>query len=162
MERYRRHEIRGYTASLAVDRVGNLYASGTFDTIGSETVNHIAKWDGNAWSKLGGGLRSRSEENVRVDALTFDESGNLYAAGIFDTAGTVAANNMAKWDGNAWSALGSGIDYMRFPVCALLTDGKGNLYAGGFFDTAGGVAAKNIAKWDGKTSSARVRNRSRR
>ena len=34
---------------------------------------------------------------------------DLYAGGYFTTAGGVTANNIAKWDGSAWSALGSGM-----------------------------------------------------
>ena len=52
---------------------------------------------------------------------------NLYAGGYFTTAGGVAANNIAKWDGSAWSALGSGMDGA---VYALAVSGT-NLYAGG-------------------------------
>ena len=33
---------------------------------------------------------------------------DLYAGGHFTTAGGVTANYIAKWDGSAWSALGSG------------------------------------------------------
>ena len=46
------------------------------------------------------------------------------------------ANYIAKWNGSAWSALGSG---MNGAVYALAVDGAGNLYAGGEFTTAGGV-----------------------
>ena len=35
---------------------------------------------------------------------------NLYAGGYFTTAGGVTANYIAKWDGSAWSALGSGMN----------------------------------------------------
>ena len=35
---------------------------------------------------------------------------NLYAGGYFTTAGGVPANYIAKWDGSAWSALGSGMN----------------------------------------------------
>src|SRR5262245_27936933 len=45
-----------------------------------------------------------------VNALAvFDDGGGpaLYAGGSFTTAaGSVAASNIAKWDGRAWSALG--------------------------------------------------------
>ncbi len=58
---------------------------------------------------------------------------------------------MAKWNGSAWSALGSGMnDYVH----ALAVDGSGNLYAGGDFTTAGGNAANRVAKWDGSAWSA--------
>ena len=64
--------------------------------------------------------------------------------------GRVAANCIAKWDGSAWSALGSG---MNGYVSALAVSGT-NLYAGGGFTTAGGVPANRIAKWDGSAWSA--------
>jgi len=56
------------------------------------------------------------------------------------------ANYVAAWDGNAWSALGSGMDN---DVDALAVSGT-TLYAGGDFSTAGGVAANCVAAWDGK------------
>ena len=89
--------------ALAINSSGNLYAGGYFKTAGDETVNDIAKWDGEAWSALGTGM------NDFVDALAIDASGNLYAGGYFTTAGGVSANHIAKWDGESWSALGSGM-----------------------------------------------------
>lgn len=142
-----------------LDRAGNLYAAGIFTTINGKAVNNIARWDGSEWSPLGYGMRCKSEgtysEGAYIKTLAFDESGNLYASGLFDSAGSVAANNIAKWDGNSWSSLGNGIKYLYdIPVLALAFDKKGNLYAGGYFDTAGTVPAKNIAKWDGNAWSA--------
>jgi hypothetical protein len=81
-----------------------------------------------------------------VGELTLDASGNLYAAGGFTTAGGIAANRIAKWNGTAWSSLGTG---MNSGSSELTFDANGNLYAGGGFTTAGGVAAKQIAKWNG-------------
>ena len=77
---------------------------------------------------------------------------NLYAGGYFTTAGGVPANNIAKWNGSAWSALGSG---MSTATCrhALAVSGT-DLYAGGDFTTAGGVPANYIAKWNGSAWSA--------
>jgi hypothetical protein len=69
----------------------------------------------------------------------------VYAGGLFWQAGGVPVNNIAMWDGQAWSALGEGIEYQ---VYALAAAGK-NLYAGGHFLHAGGIAANNIARWDG-------------
>ena len=61
------------------------------------------------------------------------------------------------WDGNSWSALGSGVGG-SFPnnfssVYALAFSGT-NLYAGGIFSTADGITATNIAMWDGNSWSA--------
>ena len=85
-----------------------------------------------------------------VYALTQDNAGNIFAGGSFTTAGSVNEAYLARWDGTAWSALGSGVDG---EVHCLVCDGEGNLYVGGDFTTAGGVAANKIAKWDGNAWS---------
>src|ERR1043166_8436467 len=85
-----------------------------------------------------------------VGAAVADDIGNLYIGGSFTTAGGIPANYVAKWNGSAWSALGSG---MNAVVSALAVSGT-NLYAGGSFTTAGGIAANYIAKWNGSAWSA--------
>jgi hypothetical protein len=145
--------------SLAIDRLGNVYAGGRFHRAGAVSVNHIAKWDGGAWSALGGGVLGWA---ASVPALSIDRAGKVFAARYFDMAGSIAARNIAKWDGNAWSALGSGLNspYRQFSnadapyVLALSADTFGNLFAGGWFDSAGGVPASRVAKWNGSAWSA--------
>ncbi len=133
-----------------------LYAGGSFTTAGGVTVNRIAKWDGTAWSALSG---PSGIAGVVSLAVYDDGSGAaLYAGGGFITAGGVTVNNIAKWDGTAWSALsgpsGTGTDSGVYSL-AVYDDGSGAaLYAGGFFNTAGGVTASGIAKWDGTAWSA--------
>jgi hypothetical protein len=82
-----------------------------------------------------------------VNALACDTDDNLYAGGEFGTAGGVSAILVAKWNGSAWSALGSGLYGV---VLSLACDSSGNLYAGGgspgAFSSAGGG---DIAKWNG-------------
>jgi hypothetical protein len=86
--------------------------------------------------------------NGEVHALAV--SGNdLYAGGLFSTAGGSAATNIAKWNGSIWSALGSG---MNGEVRGLAVS-SGDLYAGGGFTAAGGGAANRVAKWNGNTWS---------
>ncbi|MDP2937139.1 MAG: Ig-like domain repeat protein [Dehalococcoidia bacterium] len=143
-------------SALALDGSGNLYASGGANGTVPPAPNPVAKWGGSFWSALGG-------INIGAGALALDGSGNLYAGGTFTrlgdasdaggaaAAGGISANNVARWDGSAWSALGSGVDSS---VNALATDGSGNLYAGGSFTTAGGISANHVAKWDGSTWSA--------
>jgi hypothetical protein len=87
-----------------------------------------------------------------VYAVAVDDSGNVYVGGDFTIAGNGFASRIAKWDGNAWSALGSG---MNGRVQALAVSGT-NLYAGGNFTTAGGAAINYIAKWDGSAWSPLV------
>jgi hypothetical protein len=127
----------------------NLYAGGSFKTAGEVTAKCIAKWNSSAWSALGWGMDWCPGCQPRVIALAASGT-SLYAGGLFDTAGGVPANNIAKWDGSTWSALGSWIPYSY--VNALAVSGT-DLYAGGQFDTAGGVLASSIAKWDGSAWS---------
>jgi len=139
----------GTVNAIAVDGSGNLYVGGTFDIVGTVVANSIAKWDGSAWSALGSGMTGSPSYPRQVLALAMSGT-DLYAGGYFTTAGGVAATNIAKWDGSAWSALGSGVNG---GVYALAVSGT-NLYAGGGFGMAGGVPANHIAKWDGSTWSA--------
>jgi hypothetical protein len=64
-------------------------------------------------------------------------------------AGGSPANHIARWDGNNWSSIGSG---MNDAVRSLAWDGT-YLYAGGSFTMAGGNVVRNIARWDGSSWS---------
>jgi hypothetical protein len=44
-------------------------------------------------------------DDAYVYAAAADGSGNLYVGGNFIYAGSTLANNIAKWDGDRWSAL---------------------------------------------------------
>jgi hypothetical protein len=78
----------------------------------------------------------------------------LYAGGGFTTAGGVAANYIAAWNGSAWSALGAGLGVEDWPEVNDLAVSGTTLYAGGRFTTAGGVPAKYFAAWNGSEWSA--------
>jgi Leucine-rich repeat (LRR) protein len=129
--------------TIVSDANGNIYAGGDFTTAGGITVNHVAKWNGTNWSALGTGLGSGGG----CSALTFDTQGNLYAGGTFTfaTSGGITVNNIAKWNGVSWSALGTGLN----GDCYALSIKNGILYAGGNFDIAGGVSASYVAQWNG-------------
>lgn len=106
-----------------------------------------SKYEPDNWVSIGDGIRGANGEVVD---LVSDEMGNIYVAGNFTVIGDVVANGIAKWDGQAWSALGTGMDNQ---VISLAVSGT-NLYAGGVFTKAGGVEASMIAKWDGSHWSA--------
>ena len=55
----------------------------------------------------------------------------------------VVGPNIAQWSGQAWSALGAGVDG---PVTALAATTR-DLYVGGSFRTAGGVQVNGFARW---------------
>jgi hypothetical protein len=139
--------VNGGINALAVSG-NNLYAGGHFGTAGGVTASKIAKWNGSAWSALGSGINTYFVYGLAVSG------NNLYAGGNFTPAGGVAAtnifSNIAKWNGSAWSALGSGMDNTVYALAVSGTD----LYAGGWFTNAGGVKANKVAKWNGSVWSA--------
>ncbi|TWT45100.1 Cortical protein marker for cell polarity [Phycisphaerae bacterium RAS1] len=131
-----------------------LYAGGDFSSAGGVTASRIAKWDGNSWCPLGGGVN----DSVRAMTVFDDGSGPaLYVGGDFTNAanGKVAASRIAKCDGIRWSPLDIGMSNGWVSALTVFDDGSGPaLYAGGFFTTAGGVPANSIAKWNGSSWSA--------
>lgn len=73
----------------------------------------------------------------------------LYAGGAFSNSGTTAVSNIAKWNGSAWSAVGTGVNSTVYSMEVY----NNELVVGGIFTDAGGVAVNNIAKWNNNTSS---------
>ena len=67
----------------------------------------------------------------------------VFAGGYFNIGGSNPF--IAKWDGSAWSAVGTGVDgeVRTIAVTANI------VYAGGWFTHAGGNPAHYVAKWDG-------------
>jgi hypothetical protein len=84
-----------------------LYAGGTFGIAGGVPASRIAKWDGAAWSALGGGLPS-----TVVELAVLDGRGGpaLHVGGTFTTSSTLDSH-LAIWGGCAgakspWTDLG--------------------------------------------------------
>ncbi len=142
-----------FVSALAVFDDGNgpaLYAAGRFAHAGGVSVNGIAKWDGQQWYDVGGGVNQDVFELVVFD----DGSGPaLYIGGAFTEAGGQPINRIAKWDGNSWSPLGSGANDAVFALAVFDGVSGPALYAGGIFTEAGGAAAPSIATWDGQSWS---------
>ncbi len=106
----------------------------------------IAKWDGTSWSALGSGVEAGGGHVHAL--LVFDDGSGpaLYAGGDFGKAGGALASRVAKWNGSAWTALGSGLSTTVFAL-AVFDDGGGPaLYAGGQF-------TRRVAKWNGSSWS---------
>ncbi len=80
-----------------------------------------------------------------------DAANVLYVGGNFSEAGAIPANNIARWDGTTWSAMGAGFDGSVHAI-EVFDDGSGPaIYAAGDFTTADGQPARSIAKWTGLT-----------
>jgi trimeric autotransporter adhesin len=145
---------RVHTLTVFDDGTGPaLVAGGVFTAAGGTPAKNIAKWNPDTpgqWSALGSGVSDT------VYALTVYNDGTgpaLVAGGWFTSAGGVSANSVAKWRGNQWSALGSGMSSVY--TLTVFDDGTGPaLVAGGYFTSAGGGPANHIAEWDGAQWSA--------
>jgi hypothetical protein len=72
-------------------------------------------------------------------------NGDLIVGGTFDSAGQVAANGLAVWNGDQWAALGSGTDDS---VLALLSVGT-DLIVGGKFTEVDMQDISALAWWNG-------------
>jgi len=110
-----------------------------------ELLPHSGRGDGQVHCQMGRqrlvslGFRDewqlwRAWETVR-QSMRWRSSGPMCMRGRFHYGGWGEGSHIAKWDGVAWSALSSGMDY---PVHALAVIGT-ELYAGGEFTQAGGV-----------------------
>ncbi len=130
----------------------NLYVGGIFSSIDGVSANKIAKWNGTAWSPLGAGLSGGTMLNGRVDDIagTDDE---LYVCGSFAEAGGAPANIVAKWNGNAWSSIGSpnALKYYTTAnavVAAYAIEPVGpDVYVSGSFTIAGYKESRFLARF---------------
>lgn len=98
-----------------------LVVGGKFGYASGLPVNHIAIWDGESWSSIGGGL---NDEVYIVTTFDTDGAGSdvpvLVAGGSFTEAGEVPVHRIAMWDGASWSPMGEGLT--NLPDCALQID----------------------------------------
>jgi len=121
-----------------------LFVGGNFTGAGGVSARDIVRWDGVAWSAVGGNSSPLSLYDLEV----FDDGSGpaLYACGQFSSIGGTAARLVARWDGTSWSAVGAPLSpspAARVTVLEPFNDGTGmKLYAGGDF-------GQHMARWDG-------------
>ncbi len=127
---------------------GDLLVGGQFGSAGGQTAIGVARWDGTNWFPLGAGLRIGTGLG-QAYSLARTSNGDVIATGAFTTAGGVAAANIARWDGAAWSALGSGLSLGLGQT--MLVRAAGPVVVGGQFTAAGGVPADRVAQWSGSS-----------
>jgi hypothetical protein len=130
-----------WTSSLVVfgDR---LIVGGQFVDATSRQTHGLVEYDGTAVipSTMGAVLSSGGI----INAMLVHE-GSLYVAGRFDSIGGIAAQSIARWDGQQWSALADG--YSGSVQALAVHDGR--IAAGGYPNPVV-PPDENIRLWDGR------------
>ena len=120
------------------------------DVAGIAQADHVARWNGSAWSALGadsGGANGWFPAISSISALS-GTGPYLFVAGSFQNAGGDArADNVAFFDGSAWHPVGSdgagNGPWIGNGLALALVDRQ--LYAAGSFTSAGGDAQAHSA-----------------
>lgn len=123
----------------------NVYVGGFFSGIGGIEANSLAKWDGNQWSDMNGGVLS--DPTYAGSVFDMEVVGDeLYIAGSFNSVAGVSANSIAKWDGMQWADLGGNLSIAGIYDLEIVGD---ELYIGGIIQLDGDSTFVNIAHWNG-------------
>jgi hypothetical protein len=143
----------GDVNAIVVGNDGKVYVGGVFASAsGVANTPRIAYYDpaDGLFHAMGTGGAGGN-----VSWMAMGPDGILYAAGSFTSMGGIAnTNNIAKWNGSAWSALGTGVTGGS-GILAMAVDTSNNLYVGGTFTAMGGIAnTLRLAKWDGSVWTA--------
>lgn len=124
-----------------------LIAGGSFDKAGGLTVHSVAAWNDTTWSDVGWGVVDSGATNVAdVYALCVHDS-DLIVGGTISHADGLPVNNICRFNGSNWFALGAGVDANVYSLLSF----KGKLNVGGEFEIAGGISASRFAYWNDTT-----------
>lgn len=127
--------------------------------IGQPEINHISRWDGQAWSPLGSGAGNGVDAEIWSMVMV---DGVLHVGGAFLHANVgqpVVASGIARWNGVEWSALpgqggeGVGGTELQPPSVRVLAHHADALWvAGGFKAVNAGapLRAHAVARWQGQ------------
>ncbi|MFT7462262.1 MAG: hypothetical protein ACI9EF_000602, partial [Pseudohongiellaceae bacterium] len=137
------------------DGGGNqLYVGGTFTAGGGAAGDYIVRWDGAAWSGLGGGPVVGSGHAVRALEV-FDEFGDvfLYVGGTFDDVLAIPdTKGLARFKSSGWSGMPFAGPEGDVYTLQVWQDGAfpgSMLVVGGAFSGAGLVNLNNVGGWTG-------------
>ena len=135
---------------------GDLIVAGRFTSAGGVAANNIATFDGTVFSPLGSGLENNGAlvSAPNVTGLITMANGDLFACGMFQTAGGLAANSVAMWNGNNWSAMGAGLGgasiYSGVATSATQLP-NGDIVVGGGYPWPGVAFEGRVDRWDGSS-----------
>lgn len=114
---------------------GDLVTTGRFTSFGATPAHYVARWDGTGWSQFGG-----------VSPVAFGACLCVLPAGELIAAGW-GGGNLARWNGQAWSALcdGIGSSLTASPRVNCVAAHRDVVAIAGTFTKIGSVEAFSIA-----------------
>lgn len=138
---------------------GDIIAAGSFIQADEQPAWGIAKWDGKQWTKLGnntdgGGIAgwfTPEPSPTMAQDLVELPNGDIVVCGNFTGVDGMSIRGIARWDGNQWHPLGTGVNDVPRAMTLLP---NGDLMVAGVFSEAGGVPCNGIAVWNGTGWSA--------
>ncbi|MGZ4964823.1 MAG: hypothetical protein ACXWC8_19885, partial [Limisphaerales bacterium] len=125
----------------------DLLVGGNFTAAGGSSANCVAKWNGVSWSAFGSGLTGGvSAGGIQGGPVTAIGAlgGNIIAGGSFTNSGSLRVTNLARWNGSAWTAMGT----LNGQINRIRSDGA-SLYIGGLFNQIDNLIANHVVRWDG-------------
>jgi hypothetical protein len=134
----------------------SLYVCGAFDSIDGVPFNGIARWDGQSWHDVGGGFTYQGFPGIPSTLAVYDDGSGaaLYVAGQYiDHAGGVPITRLARWNGESWSSVGSGLpNEPNWYVYRLAAGdaGRGPVLYGLANDLVGQSFTTDAVSWDGR------------
>jgi len=145
-----------YPTYIYVDSTNNsLLFTGRFLHINDSNFVGIASYKNNQFTGFGCGINwdcvsplSPFGQVFGYNIIKFNNE--LYATGDFDKIGNIPTKNFGIWNGQNWSAGGSGIENGYGAVFKII---ENELYLCGTFDSAFGIAANSFIKFNGQNWS---------
>ena len=141
----------GSIYDLTADSNGVLYAVGPFINMDQiPAADYIAAWDGASWHALGSGPAPALGAVTDIARSVHASGSDVYIGADADNIGQIPqADNVARWDGGAWHALGadsSGGDGW-FPSATSInsiTTAGSQLFVIGSFQNGGGEPTADV------------------
>jgi trimeric autotransporter adhesin len=135
-------DFSGYVNAVAELADGSLVAAGSWNV---DSVTDVARFDGTAWVPL-----STLASGRAILQLATLPDGDLLVGGFFTAIGGAAANGVARWNGNSWSAVAGGIEIPLVnssnTISVLQPLPNGDVLVAGRFQRVGNTTAANLAQ----------------
>lgn len=144
--------------NLSNDTIANeLLLAGAFSMYNNDTVAGVGRWNGTNLTTFGCGVDWDCSSPV-ITAGFYPQvqsvaryNNDIYVTGSFTYAGNKLVNGLAKWDGNSWNKVGTGLKTTdgSIGLGLKLRVLNNELFVCGVFDSVAGVAVNSIAKYNG-------------